>query len=65
VDRHLTPQGLAEREEVPLQTVYKWNSEGTGPRYMIIGRHVRYRLADVLTWENTRYAAHSGRHGAA
>lgn len=59
-DKHLTPNDLAEREGVPLKTVYQWNSEGTGPRYMKIGRHVRYKLADVIAWENARYAEHGG-----
>lgn len=53
---HLTVSDLAAREGVPEGTVYQWNSRGTGPRYMIIGRHVRYRLADVIAWENSRYA---------
>jgi excisionase family DNA binding protein len=60
VDRHLTIRELAEREGVPVGTVYQWNTKGTGPRYMTIGRHVRYRLADVEAWENSQYAPHSG-----
>ena len=59
-ERHLSIGGLAEREDVPVQTVYTWNSRGTGPPYMKIGRHVRYRLADVVAWENSRTVA-SGR----
>jgi predicted DNA-binding transcriptional regulator AlpA len=59
-EKHLTPSDLAEREGVPLKTVYQWNSTGTGPRYMRIGRHVRYRLADVIAWENERYAENRG-----
>ena len=59
-EKHLTPGDLAEREGVPLKTVYQWNSEGTGPRYLKIGRHVRYRLADVIAWENERYAEQGG-----
>ena len=58
--KHLSPEDLAEREGVPLGTVYTWNSVGTGPRFMKIGRHVRYRLADVIAWENSRTIA-SGR----
>lgn len=54
-DRHLTITEVAEREGVPVGTVYQWNSNGTGPRYMKIGRHVRYRLADVIEWENGQY----------
>lgn len=55
-DKHLTPEDLAEREGVPVQTVCGWNSKAAGPRFMKIGRHVRYRLADVIEWENGRYA---------
>jgi predicted DNA-binding transcriptional regulator AlpA len=52
--KHLSPEDLAEREGVPIQTVYGWNKTGAGPRYLRIGRHVRYRVADVLAWEKAR-----------
>jgi len=51
---HLSPAELAAREGVPLGTVYAWNYTGDGPRYFKAGRHVRYRLADVLAWERER-----------
>jgi excisionase family DNA binding protein len=54
--RHLSPDDLAEREGVSVTTVYQWNRLGTGPQYMRIGRHVRYRHADVIAWEDSRYA---------
>jgi excisionase family DNA binding protein len=54
--QHLGPTDLAAREGVPLSTVYKWNAEGTGPRYMRIGKHVRYRLEDVEAWEAQQVA---------
>jgi excisionase family DNA binding protein len=53
-DKHLTPEELARREGVPLQTIYGWNKTRSGPRYMKVGRHVRYRVADVLAWEKSR-----------
>jgi predicted DNA-binding transcriptional regulator AlpA len=52
--RHISPTELAEREGVPLQTVYGWQKTRTGPAFMKIGRHCRYRLADVIAWENSR-----------
>jgi len=52
--RHLSPAELAGRLGVPLETIYGWNKLHTGPRFMKVGRHVRYRLADVLAWEESR-----------
>ena len=46
-----TTQDLAARYQVPLATIYKWNAEGTGPRRLRLGRHVRYRSDDVERWE--------------
>lgn len=54
MDENLTPEQLAERLRVPLETVYLWNRKRTGPRYMKVGRHVRYRRDDVLEWEKSR-----------
>jgi len=56
-DKHLSPEQLAEREGVPVMTVYGWNKTGDGPKRMKIGRHVRYRLADVIAWEDSRLVA--------
>lgn len=53
-DKHLSPEDLAQRYGLPVQTVYAWNKSRTGPRFMKIGRHCRYRLADVLAWERER-----------
>jgi predicted DNA-binding transcriptional regulator AlpA len=58
-DRHLSPQDLAAREGVPLGTVYTWNYLRTGPRYIRIGRSIRYRLTDVEAWEKSREVASS------
>jgi excisionase family DNA binding protein len=46
----LTPQELAAFLAVPVATVYRWNSEGTGPRRVRVGKHVRFRRADVDAW---------------
>jgi len=50
----LSPEDLAEYVGVPLTTVYKWNSEGTSPPRVRVGRHVRYRWADVERWLEQR-----------
>jgi excisionase family DNA binding protein len=55
VEKHLSPEDLAERLGVPVMTVYDWNKHGNAPPRMKIGRHVRYRLADVIAWEQARF----------
>jgi excisionase family DNA binding protein len=54
-DRWLTRRELAERYGVPVKTPAEWASKGTGPRYAKIGRHVRYRLSDVIDWERQQF----------
>ena len=44
------PEWLAKYLGVPLATVYRMNSNGTGPRRIRVGKHVRYRRADVDAW---------------
>jgi predicted DNA-binding transcriptional regulator AlpA len=51
---HMSVLDFAEREGVSVQTVYDWHKTGKAPRRMKIGRHVRYRLADVIAWEESR-----------
>lgn len=41
---------LAEYLDVPVQTVYAWNTKGTGPRAIKVGRYVRYRQEDIERW---------------
>lgn len=60
-DRHLSAEELADREGVALQTVYGWNKTRSGPSYMRIGRHIRYRLADVVAWEESRVVGPASR----
>ena len=45
---------LAQYLGVPIDTIYKWNHSGTGPRFAKVGRHVRYRMSDVECWLNDR-----------
>jgi excisionase family DNA binding protein len=49
------PAALAAEFDIPVKTVYQWNSKGTGPRAAKIGRHVRYRRVDVEAWIEQQY----------
>ena len=46
----LSVRELAEYLGVPTGTIYNWNSQGHGPTRIRVGRHVRYRVADVEAW---------------
>lgn len=46
-----TPEEVAAYlNDIPVKTLAKWRSDGTGPRYTKVGRHVRYDWADVRAW---------------
>jgi hypothetical protein len=53
-DRHLTPQDIADRYAVPIKTVYTWRYRGDGPPGFRCGKHLRFRLVDVVRWEQQR-----------
>jgi hypothetical protein len=55
-DPWLTRQEVADRERVPVATVAQWGPQGKGPKYAKFGRHCRYRLSDVIAWENSQFA---------
>jgi len=46
----LGPETVSEWLNVPLTTLYKWSSQGGGPAVARVGRHLRYRPADVRSW---------------
>ena len=48
---NLTPEQLAERWEVTLDTLQRWRREHVGPRFFKIERRVRYRLDDIEAYE--------------
>ena len=41
---------LASELGVPVGTIYAWRHRGLGPRGYRIGKHVRYRRADIEAW---------------
>jgi hypothetical protein len=42
-----TPDEVAAYFRIPPKTLAEWRSRGIGPRYVKIGRHVRYHWEDV------------------
>lgn len=40
----------AEFLHLPDKTLAEWASKGIGPRFAKVGKHCRYRRADVLEW---------------
>ena len=61
----LTVDQVAERLQVPVQTVRYWRHLGTGPRAKRIGRFIRYSVEDLREWERSLPEHHSGREAAA
>ena len=52
---------LARRANVSIAVIRKWRREKTGPRFLKLGRLVRYRVRDVEVWLET-HAVESGRN---
>jgi hypothetical protein len=50
----LTRPEVAERIRVPEKTLAQWASQRKGPKYSRFGRHCRYRLSDLIAWENAQ-----------
>lgn len=48
----LTEDELAAHWNMSLRMLQRWRMEGKGPRFIKLGRCVRYRLADALAFEN-------------
>ncbi len=44
------PRELAEFLGIPPHTLDQWRSRGLGPAWHRVGRHVRYRWADIEEW---------------
>jgi hypothetical protein len=55
----LTRPELADRWKLPSGTLDQWASRGRGPEYALFGRHARYRLSDVIAWENAQFSEDS------
>ncbi len=52
--RLLSTDEVARLLVVPVTTLYTWRYKGTGPKAFKVGKHLRYRLADVMEWLESR-----------
>jgi hypothetical protein len=43
---------LAKRWMLSVKTLRAWRQRNVGPRWYILGRHVRYHVADILVFES-------------
>jgi excisionase family DNA binding protein len=50
----MSSQEVADYLGVPLQTLYVWSMNGTGPSGYAVGRHRRYRREEVDAWLEQR-----------
>lgn len=50
MEKLLTPEEVADLLQVPVQTLSYWRYTGTGPRFVRVGRHVRYDEGAVRRW---------------
>jgi predicted DNA-binding transcriptional regulator AlpA len=53
-ERAVTARDVARLLGLAEITVAQQRARGEGPPFFKIGRHVRYRLADVIAWRDAR-----------
>jgi DNA-binding transcriptional MerR regulator len=45
-----TVQEVSEFLRVPVQTLYSWRANNSGPPARRVGKYLRYRPQDVIAW---------------
>jgi hypothetical protein len=63
---HLSPEKLVERfgGTITKKTLRNWRTNGTGPRYIRLGKRIVYPLRDVEIWEEEQMVASCGRRSS-
>ncbi|WP_223273454.1 helix-turn-helix domain-containing protein [Nocardia cerradoensis] len=56
----LTTEEVSKRLNIPQKTLANWASLGKGPRFARMGRHRRYRLSDLINWEEKQVESGGG-----
>lgn len=59
-DQWLTRQKVADRWDKSKGTLDQWAAKGIGPPYALFGRSARYRLSDLIEWENAQMRPMAG-----
>jgi predicted DNA-binding transcriptional regulator AlpA len=50
MEQMATARDVAAVLGIPEHTLAQWRSQGKGPDYVKVGRHVRYDWSDVKRW---------------
>jgi excisionase family DNA binding protein len=45
-----TPREVAEKLNIQTRTLQDWRSNARGPKFVRVGRHIRYRKSDIEAW---------------
>lgn len=53
-ERMATTEEVADFLQLPPHTLEQWRSQGKGPDYHKVGRHVRYDWRDVAKWKDAQ-----------
>jgi len=54
-DYWLTRQEVADRIKIPVKTLAQWSTLKKGPRFAKLGKYARYKLSDVIAWEEAQF----------
>ena len=60
----MTPLDVSRYLGVPPGTLANWRYLGRGPAFLRVGRHVRYRTADVTAWVEAQLTDRAQRSGS-
>ncbi len=58
----MTTKQVADLLQVPVATLYRWRYYSDGPSSFRVGRHLRYRQAEVEAWIAQQEAKHPTKH---
>lgn len=63
-ERLVDEVAAAEILQISRRTLQAWRVKGGGPRYVRVGRAVRYSITDLNSWIDARKASSTSEHAA-